>query len=633
MAEPLQAGYGLEPLPLPVDHPEFPSILHDISRGYNTSEVREDTADVKQEVSSSHAMPSRITQNGKERGKDMDELPNNNLMLVMPAIGLVLFLAALDMSIVATALPTIADELHATPSQYAWVGTAYTLAMTLQTPINGRVSDIVGRKPMLYAAIVVFTIFSALCGAAKSMTWLIVARAFQGLGGGSIIGLTSILVSDIVPLHKRGTYQGWLGGTWGIAGTLGPVLGGILTEKASWRWTFYINLPTCAIALVLLMVVLKLNPTRKYTFRMLLDTFDFLGLALVMAGGTLLIVGFSEAADIGFGDPSAYAVIAGGFIALTGAVINFLFTKRNAIIPARMFKNRTTLFFLLGSTFHAFAFIPSNYLLPQLFQGVRGASALGSGIQLLPYACCVAWNTVLAGQINSRLRIIRPVAWVGYALSGLGFSLFYACYTYPFSLALQEGLLVIAGFGIGLSLQVPMLILQAAMPLKEMAATTSAWTLTRSLGGSVGLAVFTAVLNTGIRSRFSKIEGYGTTFSAPQSASGYAQIHNLPEGPIKTAILTAFADSLRVCWIICGSVLLAALFLTLWTRSYSLDRARGPIAAAEPPLNGENAGHMTSASEMTIVGVRDPEDLDEIQVPKEDDRKIEKSLFKGEQAV
>ncbi|WRT69577.1 uncharacterized protein IL334_006566 [Kwoniella shivajii] len=536
---------------------------------------------------------------GLTEGDDsVPDFPENNLKVVMPAIGLVLFLAALDQTIVATALPTIAEDLHASPSEYSWVGTSYLLASTLQTPINGRVSDIIGRKPMLYAAIVIFTIFSALCGAAKSSSWLIIARAFQGLGGGSIIGLTSIVVSDIVPLHKRGTYQGFLGSAWGIAAVLGPILGGLLTEKASWRWCFYINLPTCGIALVLLIFTLKLNPRRKLTFAELSRTFDFIGLALIMIASGLLIVGFSRAADYGFGQPSSYGIIIAGAITLLAAITNFLLTKRNAIIPARMFKNRTTAFFLLASTLHAAAFLSFNYLLPELLQGLRGDSPIDSGVHLLPFACCVAWMTVVAGLINSRLRIIRPVAWFGYGLTAIGWGLFYHFYTADVKLATLEGILVIGGIGVGLCLQVPMLILQAAMPLKEMAASTAAWSLTRNMGGSIGLAVFTAILNTNLRSKFSVIPGYGTEFTVPESASGYKALHELPESETKDQILVAFADSFRVCWIVGCAFFVAALLITLPTRSYSLNRARGQ-ANSQPNANDvENQQNQDQGVEM-----------------------------------
>ncbi|WWC95488.1 hypothetical protein V866_002352 [Kwoniella sp. B9012] len=553
-----------------------------------------------------------------EGDEDVPDIPKNNLKLVMPAIGLVLFLSALDQTIVATALPTIAEDLHASPSEYSWVGTSYLLASTLQTPINGRVSDIIGRKPMLYAAIIVFTIFSALCGAAKSMSWLIIARAFQGLGGGSIIGLTSIVVSDIVPLHQRGTYQGFLGSAWGIAAVLGPIFGGLLTEKASWRWCFYINLPTCGIAFALLVFTLRLNPSRKLTFKELSRTFDFIGLALLMIASGLLIVGFSRAADFGFGQPASYGIIIAGAVVFVAAVVNFLTTKRNAIIPARMFKNRTTAFFLLASTLHAAAFLAFNYLLPELLQGLRGDSPIQSGVHLLPFACCVAWMTVVAGQVNSRLRIIRPVAWVGYALASLAWFLYYGLFTSTVKLATLEGILVIGGIGVGLCLQVPMLIIQAAMPLKEMAASTASWSLTRNAGGSIGLAVFTAILNTNLRSKFAVIPGYGTTFTVPESASGYKSLHELPEGETKDMVLKAFADSFRICWIVGAAFFLAALVVTIPTRSYSLNRARGQAAAgSETDIEAQPEAPIGPFDEKAQMEMRDidQEVLDPINGP------------------
>ncbi|KAK4689236.1 hypothetical protein P7C73_g867, partial [Tremellales sp. Uapishka_1] len=564
MAEPQEVALALGANPLPDDLPESAPVLNDLERGYvgPGSEGRKDS------VGTLVGDTKVGTKHGKgltEGDHEMDELPKNNLAIVMPSLALVLFLAALDQTIVATALPTISGDLNATPAEYSWVGTAYTLAMTLLAPVNGRVSDIVGRKPMLYVSIVVFFVFSALCGAAKSMTWLIVARAFQGLGGGSIIGLTSIVVSDIVPLNRRGVYQGYMGGAWGVAAVLW-----LIDRQSFMAMVFLHQPPHLWNRPGYLDLYLESQPHEE----VLVQTPAF----LVMVSAALLIVGFSSAADDGFDKPEAIALIVVGGVTFGGAVVNFLYTKRMAIIPARMFKNRTTLAFLIGSTLHATAFIPVNYLLPQMFQGVRGSDALHSGIQLLPFACCVAWMTVVAGQINSRLRIIRPVVWVGYIFAALGYGLFYRYYTSTVSYAMQEGLMVIPGVGIGLSLQVTMLILQAAMPLKEMAAVTSAWSMTRSLGGSVGLAIFTAILNTGLRAKLQRIPGFGTVFQVPTSAAGYAALHNLPDGETKSAVLAAFADSFRICWIVACGMFIVALLVTLNTRSYSLDRARGSAA-------------------------------------------------------
>ncbi|RSH95831.1 hypothetical protein EHS25_000924 [Saitozyma podzolica] len=191
---------------------------------------------------------------GEDRtGGELEALPKSNLALVMPSIGIVLLLAALYQTVVATALPTIATELIS----------------------------------MLYVSIVFFTIFSALCGAAKNIRWMIACRFFQGVVDGSIIGLTTILLGDIVPLSNRGKYQGVIGSTWGIASALGPIFGGLLTQRASWRWCFYVNLPTSSFAFVMLLFSLKLNPTRKYSFAMLHKTFDFWAFIL---GGAFLVL-------------------------------------------------------------------------------------------------------------------------------------------------------------------------------------------------------------------------------------------------------------------------------------------------------------------------------------------------------
>ncbi|WVN85117.1 uncharacterized protein L203_100259 [Cryptococcus depauperatus CBS 7841] len=496
---------------------------------------------------------------------DEPEIPKNNLFIVMSALALITFVSALDQSIVATALPTIAEEFNTSPSEYSWIGTSYLLAQVVMHPINGRLTDIIGRKPALYMSVTLLLIFSALCGAAKNAAWLIVARAFAGLGGGSTVALSLIIVSDVVPLEKRAVFQGWMSAVWGVAGTLGPILGGLFTTKVNWRWCFYINISICS--------------------------YDFVGLLLIVIAAPLVIVGFSTAADEGFGAKKAYAVIITGIGIMALAVIHFLTTKKNAIIPARLLRTRTTLFFMIGSFFQSLIFMPSLFLLPQFFQGISGASSLRSGIDLVPYSIALSVFGILAGQLTTQFHIVRPVIWVGFAIAALGYGLWYACLTSTVSYATQEGLQVITAAGTGLAISTPMLVIQAAMPGKEMAAATSAWVLMRSMGACVGVAVFTAIFNAGLRSRFKKIDGYGTLFTVPTSASGFQALRQMSEGSTKVQVLKAFADSMRLCWIIGCAFLCFALVLTLFTKSYTLKR--NYIAAA--PANGSS--HIDSSND------------------------------------
>lgn len=209
---------------------------------------------------------------------------------------------------------------------------------------------------------------------------------------------------------------------------------------------------------------------------------------------------------------------------------------------------------------------------------------------------------VLAGQITGRFRIVRPVIWVGYLLAGVGYLLFYAFFTSTVSFSVQEGLQIITATGIGLSLSPPILVIQAAMPFRDMAAATSTWVLARSLGATIGLAVFGAILNAGVRQRFAKIPGYGTEFTAPESSAGYRALHELPDGATKAAVLKAFADSVRMCFAVGAAFLLFAFVLTLFTKAYSLDRVKrrdvdAESSQPESPLDENALRHRPSASE------------------------------------
>jgi hypothetical protein len=202
---------------------------------------------------------------------------------------------------------------------------------------------------------------------------------------------------------------------------------------------------------------------------------------------------------------------------------------------------------------------------------------------MLPFAVFVSFATVVAGQIMARFRIARPTVWIGYVIGVLSYALMYHYFTSTLPYSRQNGLLVLAGIGCGLSLQTPLVIIQATLPLKELAAGTAAWTLTRSLGGSVGVSIVTAILNTNLRTRFARIPGNGTDCEVPTSAAGYTAIHNMPDGPLKSSILAAFADSFKPAWLVNACFFAACLLVTLPTRSYSFrgPPQRKPAAEAE----------------------------------------------------
>lgn len=254
--------------------------------------------------------------------------------------------------------------------------------------------------------------------------------------------------------------------------------------------------------------------------------------------------------------------------------------------------------------------VAAGFLLPQFFQGVRGSSALSAGVQLLPFACGCAVFSVLAGQATARVRfrgepVVRPLVWAGYGLAAVAYMLWYACFKSTVSMATQEGLLFLASAGVGTSLMPPILLIQAAMPLADMAASTATWVLMRSLGATIGLAVFTAILNTGLRTRFERIPGYGVEFTVPHGTTGYRGLHDLPEGEMKRRVLAAFADSVRVstgsggwrvgltlaqiCFVVGAGFLFAALALTLCTKHYPLSR-KAPVGSTSGSSEASSDG-------------------------------------------
>ncbi|KAJ7066486.1 MFS general substrate transporter [Mycena amicta] len=506
--------------------------------------------------------------------RDVEEavtLPHNNMLLVMTGLFITMFLSSLDNTIVTTALPTIAAELHGTASDYSWTGVAYMLCSGAFVPLWGRLSDVVGRKAILYPSIVVFLLGSGLCGAAKSMSWLIACRAVQGVGGGGIIIMVQVILSDIVTLRDRGKYSAVIGGCWGVANVVGPVVGGILTEKASWRWCFWINLPTGGIAGIMLLF-LNLNPVRKMTLREFLQRFDFLGVFLLMGGTALFLAGFSIGADNGFGDPSTIGLIVAGPILLVIAGVVEWRTKRMAIIPPRLLQTRTTLSLFGLTFFHAIGFMCTTFYLPVVFQGVDGDSTLVSGLKMFPVALGGTFTTMVVGPLVTKTKQTRPFIRTGTVLMTIGAGLLILL-SEKSSLGEEMGFTLVQGLGTGLLFQPPLIALQAAMPLKDLASCTSAFYLVRTLGTTSGISIGGVAFQSQLAHRLRKIPGIaGTPTEASILQGNYKNIKDITPIELKVQVTTALSRSLRTIFIMLTPMGVITVLLSLVIRHYSLER-------------------------------------------------------------
>jgi EmrB/QacA subfamily drug resistance transporter len=407
--------------------------------------------------------------------------------VIFGALMLVVLLASLDQTIVATALPTIVGDLGGA-SNVSWVVTAYLLASTVVGPVYGKLGDLYGRKIVLQAAILLFLAGSVLCGAAQDMTQLIAFRAVQGVGGGGLMVVTIAAVGDIIPPRDRGRYQGLIGAVFGVSTVVGPLLGGFIVENFSWRWIFYVNLPVGLIALAVIAGAFA-APVDRVKHRI-----DYLG-ATLLAGGLSAIVLYTTlgGSEYPWGSTFMLALVAAGVVLLAA----FVLVERRAaepILPLRLFRNRvfsvsSAIGFLIGAgLFGAVTFLPL-YL-----QTVRGHGPTTSGLLMTPMMAGLLITSIGSGQAISRIGRYKPFPIAGTAIMAVGFVLL-SRLEVDTSAVVSGAYMLVLGLGMGLVMQVLVLAVQNAVDYRDLGVATSGTTMFRQMGGAIGTAAFGAIFN------------------------------------------------------------------------------------------------------------------------------------------
>ncbi|MFE2050915.1 MDR family MFS transporter [Streptomyces sp. NPDC059459] len=446
----------------------------------------------------------------------------------MSALVLAILLAALDQTIVSTALPRIAEELNGFDS-IAWVSAAYLLASTAATPLWGKLGDMFGRKRLYLASTSLFLLASVGCGLARNLAELIAARAVQGVGGGGMIVLTFALVGDVVPPAQRGRYQGMFGSVYGVASIVGPLLGGIFTDQLSWRWAFLINLPVGAVTLAIAARVLPAG-TRRATARI-----DYAGALLLaaMATGIVLITSFGE--RWGWTSPgiTGLAVATLALAALLPAV-----ERRAAapVLPVTMLASRTVVIgSLIGFVANAAMFSVLVYL-PTYLQIVHGVSATLSGVHLLPLVLGLVASQSLAGRWAAHADRLRAILVTGLLLNTAGLLLLATLSGTTETLALS-GYFFVTGVGMGMIPMVVLTAVQNTVPAEDIGAASAVVTFARSTGAAFGVAVYGALLTSGFTSRLHHL-----TLPAAFAPDRPETVQALPSA-LRPAVLDAFAHA------------------------------------------------------------------------------------------
>jgi EmrB/QacA subfamily drug resistance transporter len=465
------------------------------------------------------------------------------ILAIYSGLMVTLMLAALDQTIVATALPKVVSELGGI-TQYSWVFTAYMLGSTVTVPLYGKLGDVHGRKPLFIVAISIFLVGSALCGLAQNMVQLVIFRAIQGIGAGGLFPLTLAMVGMIVPPRDRGKYQGLIGSVFAAASIIGPLVGGFIVDNFSWRWIFYVNLPIGGLAMAVILVTMPRRPYKQE------HSIDWLGAAVLALGTTALLLGLVWGGrDYPWGSWQVELALAASALLL----VAFGLIERRVpepILPFDLLRNQTVSASVGCMALVGAAMFGTISFVPLFVQGVIGTSATSSGVVLTPLIVGAVTTSFISGQIVSRTGRYRPNTLIGPVVLGLGMVLLWQMDVHTTNGEAARNM-AIAGIGLGMMMQIFVLSVQNSVPRRAMGSATALTQFSRSIGATLGVTLMGVIVNQHL---------------PPGVRGDGAVIHRLPLAG-RIALAGALKPAFASAAILCVLVFLISLF---WVREVPL---------------------------------------------------------------